>query len=159
MAVKVIQQSIVPFRPQDSFHNSSIPPGCHLPSRRHRSRTMCGPGTPSASCLTSGHAPWRRHNVNDEELLTLQTGLVSFSKATQRKRRLQQQTHLTRPSYEALKMCDPSRDNARLVTPCVCAFSYRRRHCPVLTFHTCRAADSVCQLANFTSQKHASKAQ
>lgn len=39
-------------------------------------------------------------------------------------------------SMEEDRSCDPSRANAREVTPCVCALSNRRRHCPVDTFHT-----------------------
>ena len=32
-------------------------PGCRLRRRWHRSHKKCAPGTPSASCPTSGHAP------------------------------------------------------------------------------------------------------
>ena len=36
----------------------------------------------------------------------------------------------------------PSREKLTLVTPCACARSYLRKHCPVRTFHTCRHHDS-----------------
>ena len=45
--------------------------------------------------------------------------------------------HRILPSYELLRMWVPSREKLTLVTPCACARSYLRKHCPVRTFQTC----------------------
>ncbi len=43
----------------------------------------------------------------------------------------------------------PSREKLRLVTPCACARSYLRKHCPVRTFQTWRPHNS-----NQLSERH-----
>jgi hypothetical protein len=42
------------------------------------------------------------------------------------------------PSKDVLRIWVPSLEKETLVTPCPCARSNRRKHCPVRILHTCR---------------------